>query len=902
MPPEHLPVEDPFAAPVAAFSDPFADAARVPPRMHQHQQDTEDLLEGLTSSQRLAVITTEGPLLVLAGPGSGKTRVITRRIAHLVRGGTRPWRILALTFTNKAAGEMRHRVADLLGGVESAAMRGLTISTFHSLSVRLLRRYADMGGPASLSARGLLKPDFSVYDADDQAKLMKRIIAELQLSSSNFPPRTVLSAVSAAKNELIDSREYNQRAQDFYTRNVAKCYATYQAALRAANACDFDDLLVLTAQMLRENTQVRAELRQRYRYIMLDEYQDTNRAQFVIASMLAGGGRTAQSPDGQPQNICAVGDPDQSIYGWRGADINNILQFEEHFPSAQVIALGENFRSRAPILQIADRLIRKNTQRKIKPLTPTRGPGEKIEVTLCRDEHHEARLVTDWIMKLAQPKGRASTPTGVAGTSGGGDLSLSYKDFAIFYRTNALSRVIEDELRKNAIPYTIVRGTAFFDREEVRNAIAYLRVIANPADGVSLERIINTPPRGIGDTTFEKFVLAAGERQEPVLRTLRDTNAVPGLQARATGAVLRFVQMIDSWTGDARPATDDFLGSRVERAEVFGSLPELVERVIRESGLEASYRSPGDEERLENLAELVSSAKDFEDTLIVDADIDPETGEAKTDAAGNTAAQQMRLMDKLRAYLERVALVADTDGLDPTKGTVTLMTLHAAKGLEFPCVAMIGLEEGCLPHSRAQMSDKEMEEERRLCFVGVTRAMERLLITSATFRTIRGLAERTIPSRFLDELNGPEITVSDQSDPFGSASDDHQMHDFLSRGSGYSGPGSRGGGSGGSGASGRTGFGAARGSRPASGFAQRDGNDEDQTAGTFDDDIAQVPTPRSPASRGGQWAAGTKVRHPQFGVGEVKSYSPGATPRVTVKFAGVGEKTLVIEYARLTRI
>ena len=861
---------------------------------------SDELLEGLTPSQRRAVVTTEGPLLVLAGPGSGKTRVITRRIAYLVNQGVKPWRILALTFTNKAAQEMRHRVSTLLGGAESAQMRGLTVATFHSLCVRLLRRYCELGG---LSERGILKPDFSIYDADDQSKLMKRVVADLQLSTTNFPPRSVLSAISAAKNDLVDASEYAQRAHDFFSRTVAKCYATYQAGLRAANACDFDDLLVLTAKMLAESPRVRAELRARYTYLLIDEYQDTNRSQFVIASLLSSGTGTAIAPapgnaggaggaEG-PRNVCVVGDPDQSIYGWRGADISNILRFEEQFPGAQVIALGENFRSRAPILSVADRLIKKNSQRRAKPLTPTRMGGEKIEVVLCRDEHHEARLIVDWITRLREA-GQAG-PIGIESGMGaraeaGTPLPsvLSYKDFAIFYRTNALSRVIEDELRRRAIPYTIVRGTAFFDRGEVRNAIAYLRLIANPADGVSLERIVNTPARGIGDTTFEKYVMAAGERQQSVLSALRDPGAVPGLQARALTAVGKFVAMLEGWTRGTAAQTASFLGADVRTDALYGSLPELVERVIRESGLEASYRSPGDEERLENLAELVSSAKDFEDTLIVDAEIDPQTGEAMVDSEGRTAPEQMLLLDKLRAYLERVALVADTDGLDPSQGSVTLMTLHAAKGLEFPCVAMIGLEEGCLPHSRAQTSDSELEEERRLCFVGVTRAMERLHITCANFRTVRGLAERTIPSRFLDELNGPEVTVSDQSDPFGGASDDHVMHDFLSRGSG--------GNSGGTGRAGGPGGGAR-----AGGFAGGAGAGGPRRAPreTFEDDYSQVP---SASKRNGEWSTGTRVRHPQFGVGEVKAYIPGATPRVTVKFQGVGEKTLVLEYARLTRL
>lgn len=877
----------------ASAARPMSGMARSPfaPRADSVQNyggADDELLRGLTPNQKAAALHVDGPLLVLAGPGSGKTRVITRRIAHLVRTGVRPWRILALTFTNKAAGEMRHRVADLLGGADSQAMRGLTVTTFHSLCVRLLRRYCELGG---LAQQGLLKPEFSIYDSDDQAKLIKRVISDLQLNTSNFPPRTVLSTISQAKNELIDAREYAQRAQDFYTRSVAKIYATYQAALRSASACDFDDLLLLTAQMLRQSEAVRTELNARYRYLLIDEYQDTNRAQFLIASLIAGSG---VGPGGvrQPQNICAVGDPDQSIYGWRGADISNILQFEQNFPNSKVIALGENFRSRAPILAVADRLIKRNLQRKNKPLVATRGDGEKIRMTLCRDEHHEARLVGDWIASLTEKGENGQKP------------ACEYKDFAIFYRTNALSRVIEDELRKRGMPYTIVRGTAFFDREEIRTALAYLRVIANPADDVSLERVVNTPARGIGDTTFEKYVQAAGERMQPVLQTLRDPNAVPGLAARATGAVARFVQLIDAWAGNSKPASDEFMGASVERGEVYGSLPDLVERVIRESGLENMYRAPGEEERLENLAELVSSAKDFEDTLIADADIDPETGEARVDEHGRAAPEKLSLMAKLQQYLTQVALVADVDGLDQSRGAVTLMTLHAAKGLEFPCVAMVGLEEGCLPHSRAQTSETELEEERRLCFVGATRAMERLHITSATFRTIRGLSERTIASRFLEELNGPEVLISDQSDPFASHDDgdcdqggfDDDFGGGVSGGFGRSkayGRSSGGGGfGGGASRAGKSSF--------ASGGASRSGSaGGGSTSGASG---SGGGAGGGGGGGGGEWAKGVKVRHPQFGVGEIKAYIPGATPRVTVEFKGVGVKTLVIEYARLTRM
>lgn len=774
----------------------------------------DPLLADLTEPQREAVTHGDGPLLVLASAGSGKTRVITRRIAYLVRAGVPPRGILALTFTNMAATEMRTRVEALLGpmGDDDApgarATRGLTITTFHSLGARLLRRHAD--ALPGFSGR------FTIYDAADQAALMKRVLGELQLSASNWPPRSLLASISHAKNALVDAEQYAARATDFVARTTARVYAAYQRALRAADALDFDDLLVLTASLLRDNEQVRGACRARWRHLLIDEYQDTNRAQFEIARLLAG------DADGAGPNICVVGDPDQAIYGWRGADIANILDFEEHYPAARVIALGENFRSTAPILATADALIRRNARRRHKPLFTSRPGGDKTRVVLCRDEQHEAALVVDWFRSL----------------HGGG---VPWRDMAVFYRTNALSRVIEDALRQAGVPYLIARGTAFYEREEVRDALAYLRVVANPADDVSLERVANTPSRGISDATMAR--LGAFARASGVSRVdaMRRASEVPGLPPRAAAAVARFVALIDSWSdGGVLPGT----GSNA-------SLPDLVSRVIRESGLERMYDerarasgSDADAERLDNLAELVSSASQFE--LEYDPESDPASEARGPAGAGGRGAPQgvgpEPRLAMLRAYLESIALVADADTLDPAQGAVSLMTLHAAKGLEFPAVAIIGLEDGTLPHARANESEADLEEERRLMFVGITRAMRSLTITSAAVRTIRGLVERTIPSRFLDELDPESTVVSDQSDVLGGID--------------------------------------------APSFADR----------------ARHGLRGAQAGPAAQFPPGTRVRHPQFGLGEVIAVTGGINAKAQVRFRDVGVKTLVLEYARLKKV
>ncbi len=802
------------------------------------------ILDGLTEPQKRAVLHTEGPLLILAAAGSGKTRVITRRIAHLVDMGVPPWSILALTFTNKAAGEMRERVLHQILGPnadpdtarQDRRTRGLTVTTFHSLCARLLRRYAeaaDMPG---------LKPDYTIYDTSDQTSAMKRVISNLGLATTNWPPRSCLSAISNAKNELLDADAYAANAGDFYSKQMAKIYSAYSAELRKAGAIDFDDLLLYTARMLETREDIRAELVGRWRYIMIDEYQDTNRAQFRIASLLA-------PPSNEfPPNICVVGDPDQAIYGWRGADINNILDFETHYPGAEVIMLGENFRSTAPILATADHLIKHNTKRKDKPLFTSRDGGEQVTVVHCRDERHEAELIADWFRALHS------------------EHKVSWKDMAVFYRTNALSRVMEDALRTEQIPYTIARGTAFFDREEIKNAVAYLRVVANQADGVSLSRIVNTPTRGIGKTSLDTIQGAADRAGITLWEGLGRSKEL-GLAARTTNAIDKFVETVNGWTGSGT-----FLG-----AEVSQTLHELVDRVIDESGLRSHYEkqaktsgSESDAERLDNLDELISSAREFEQEY--DPADDPAAFTDIERAQAGQTGEVPPLLGMLRAYLESIALVADADAVDPAQGAVTLMTLHASKGLEFPAVAMIGLEEGCLPHSRANDSEEQLEEERRLAFVGITRAMQRLHITSARRRTVRGMSERTIPSRFLEELPGEQLIVSDQADEFGD------------------------------------GFGG----EYDDAFAPPKERSWDRGAMAINKDWKQqverareqrlASVDARPDAATANFPPGCRVRHPQFGAGTVEKITPGSNARAVIKFDSVGRKTLVLEYARLKRV
>ncbi len=736
------------------------------------------LLADLTEPQRQAVATTEGPVLVVAAAGSGKTRVITRRIAWLVREiGVAPWQVCAITFTNKAAGEMRERVATM---VSERQARALTICTFHALCVRILREFAEAAG---------VRSEFVIYDADDQKRLMKQVCKDLEINTQNFPPASLLSTISHAKNELVTPEMYAADAGDFYTRIVSRVYTEYQRGLGKNGALDFDDLLMVTARLLREHEPTRLELQDRYQYLMVDEYQDTNHAQFMIAHQLSAAHR----------NVCVVGDPDQSIYGWRGANIKNILEFEQQFPDTHVIALGQNWRSTPQILQAADGLIRHNKQRRHKDLFTDNPDGDVLRAVQTVDEEHEAEQVIDFLRKHHE-------------------AGVSWSQMAVFYRINALSRVVEDALLRSSIPYQIARGTAFYQRKEVRDAIAYLRVLANGDDEVALLRIINTPTRGIGKTTIQHAQAYAAGQGVSLWRALQTPGKL-GLAARATGAIDRFVKMFAGWR------------EKLDEAGHLAFTPgvrDVAEMVVRDSGLEAYYQKE-DEEKLDNLYELISAAARF----------DEEYGE-----------EDATLARQLADYLESVALVADVDAVKAGEGAVTLMTLHAAKGLEFPVVAMIGLEEGLLPHSRAFDDESEMEEERRLCFVGITRAMQSLLLTHARYRTVRGMRERTIPSQFLREL--PEAVLETED---------------------------------------------------LSGYGPSAWEDADDDEGGFA--LDRGGSRRSTHHRRGSadLPAGTLVRHPQFGEGVVLSVNgAGANARAKVNFGRVGVKTLILEFARLERV
>ncbi|MCH8212155.1 MAG: UvrD-helicase domain-containing protein [Planctomycetes bacterium] len=744
--------------------------------------EVSELLADLTEPQCDAVRHRDGPLLVLAGPGSGKTTVVTRRIAHLIAHGVQPWQILALTFTNKAAGEMRERICALLGaGVDD--YRAPTVATFHSFCARQLRRFAEFAD---------LAPNYSIYDSADQRDAIKQSIVEAGLSSKNWTPGSVAAAISNAKNTLMDADAYAAEADDFYTRSIAKIYRIYERLLQTNDALDFDDLLMRMARMLRDSQEVRERFQERYQYLLIDEYQDTNHAQFVIAHSLASA----------HQNICVVGDPDQSIYGWRGADISNILEFEEHFPNAVVVALGQNFRSTGHIVDTAAGLIQNNRRRKHKRLHTELEDGAKPTVVMCRNEQHEAALVAEYLQRLRD------------------DDDLPWKEMAVLYRINALSRVLEEALLAAQIPYVIARGTAFYDRKEVKDALAYLRLIVNPNDEVSLRRIINTPTRGIGKTTLTKVELFGYNQQLRLFEALGRVGEVTGLTTRAVGAIGRFVTLVEGWR---RAAAGGSQSSLLESSSLGG----LVERIIRESGLEAAYRdskSEEDRERLENLAELISAATQF---VAQPIDFDE-------DAQADTT-----LLGGLTAFLESVALISDADAIDPESGTVTLMTLHAAKGLEYAAVAMVGLEENLLPHIRAVGNEMELEEERRLCFVGITRAKRHLQLSRAAVRTHRGLREPTMESRFLTELPGESIVYSDQSDAVGYFDGDDDMQ-----------------------------------------VARLDG---------------ETPC--------GEFPVGCVVRHPKFGLGRVEAVMPQVMgSKARVEFPTVGTKTLILEYAKLERV
>jgi len=627
-------------------------------------------LSVLNPAQRDAVTTTEGPLLVLAGAGSGKTRVLTYRVAHLVGDlGVSPTRILAITFTNKAAGEMRHRLADIVG----PASRSMLVMTFHAFCVRVLRREAELLGHTA---------SFTIYDEDDRKKMLASVIAGLDIDAKRFPVSTFVGRISSAKNELIDVETYAETAITPPEKLTARVYPEYERRLKLANAMDFDDLLMNTVRLFEQHPDALERWRDRFSHIMVDEYQDTNRAQYTIVNSLA-------APHG---NLMVVGDDDQSIYSWRGADIRNILDFEKDYPDATVVRLEQNYRSTQTILAAANAVVKNNSDRKPKTLWTENVGVEAITRYLASDERDEARFVIDEIERLLSVEHR------------------SYTDFAVFYRTNAQSRVLEDQFLRTGVPYQLVGGTRFFERSEIRDVMAYLRAVSNPADPVSLKRIINQPRRGIGDATVA--VLEESARRESL--TLQE-------------AVMRVAD--EDWLGAGpRAKVSGFADTIRAMHELTGDLRERVEAVVALSGLEAALKADGSEEaraRIENIHELYGVVQEFVDTH-EDATLDD--------------------------MLEWIALRTDLDTLAEGERAVTLMTLHTAKGLEYPVVFIVGMEEGVLPHSNTMFEPAGLEEERRLAYVGITRARERLYLTHAYQRMLYGATQHNPVSQFIREI------------------------------------------------------------------------------------------------------------------------------------------------------
>lgn len=631
------------------------------------------IFDTLNDRQCEAVKHTEGPLLITAGAGSGKTKVLTCRIAHLLELGVAPYRILAITFTNKAAKEMKERVTNLVG----AQADSIWLSTFHSFCAKLLRFEID-------GFHGYTR-NFTIYDSSDQLVLVKDCLKKLNLDDKQFTPRSVLGTISSAKNVLMDAKAFAAKASDFYEQKVADVYALYQEKLRENNAVDFDDLLFLAVRLLQENEEVREKYQSRFQYILVDEYQDTNHAQYALTKILAARWR----------NICVVGDADQSIYAWRGADIRNIIDFTRDYPDAVSIKLEQNYRSTKTILHAANAVIDNNESRPKKTLWTENPTGNKIIHYQAQTEHDEA----DYIAGVIYNRHEISHEP--------------YGDMAILFRTNAQSRVLEEKLMRYAIPYTMVGGTKFYDRKEIKDVLAYLRLLYNPEDSLSLTRIINVPKRNIGATTMEHVAAYAEEQGISLFEALSSTDEIP-VTKRAKASLENFAAMIFDLLND------------IEGKDVLS----LIETVIKQTGYgdmldKEAEHDPQGESRKENVGEFLSVAKDYMDS-------NPE---------GN-----------LQDFLENVALVSDVDDFESSDSKVTLMTLHAAKGLEFPVVFLTGLDEGLFPHSRTLLDPAQVEEERRLAYVGITRAERQLYVTNAVTRTMYGRISAYMPSRFLAEI------------------------------------------------------------------------------------------------------------------------------------------------------
>ncbi|BEU87787.1 DNA helicase PcrA [Selenomonas sp. TAMA-11512] len=669
-----------------------------------------DIFQGLNKEQQDAVMHMNGPLLIMAGAGSGKTKVLTCRIANLLAHGVPPWAILAITFTNKAAAEMRERVDNMIG----SPAKDVWLSTFHSFCARFLRR--------EIERLGIYKSNFVIYDTADSKTVIKNCLKEVNLDEKQYPPNSIQAAISNAKNLLQSPKEMARIAGSFHESKVAELYALYNKKLSANNALDFDDLLLVSVMLLEQDQEVRERYQHRFQYILVDEYQDTNGAQYQLTRLLTS----------KHQNLCVVGDADQSIYGWRGADSSNILNFEKDFPNARTIKLEQNYRSTKMILSAANALIENNHDRKPKNLWTENPEGERLTYYEAMDERDEARFITDTIVTEKNTKHR------------------KYGDIAVLYRTNAQSRVLEEAMMTAGIPYTMVGGLKFYDRMEIKDILAYLRVIFNPADAVSLLRIINVPKRGIGNTTIAKIAAHAAENGLSLFDVISspDTLAEIKVSTRARNQLDTFTSLLFRFIGQAGTS----------------SVSALVSGILEESGYTADLEqqdTPEAETRLENLQEFVGVAKEFE-----------KSEENPT----------------LEDFLGQVALVSDIDTADLEEERVTLMTLHAAKGLEFPVVFMAGLEEGIFPHARTLLAPSEIEEERRTCYVGITRAEEKLYISRARYRMLYGKGNAYPPSRFLGEIPSTYMEQAQSIDFFENTAlrqkqSTHSLHGFESRAS-----------------------------------------------------------------------------------------------------------------------
>ncbi|MCM1970259.1 MULTISPECIES: DNA helicase PcrA [unclassified Streptomyces] len=794
-------------APESVPDDLFGGKFDVPPDRDAYYRDgaprpaldAAALVEGLNENQRAAVVHSGSPLLIVAGAGSGKTRVLTHRIAYLLaERNVHPGQILAITFTNKAAGEMKERVEQLVGPRANA----MWVMTFHSACVRILRRESKKLGFTS---------SFSIYDAADSKRLMALVCRDLDLDPKRFPPKSFSAKISNLKNELIDEEDFAAQASDGFEKTLAQAYALYQSRLREANALDFDDLIMTTVNLLRAFPDVAEHYRRRFRHVLVDEYQDTNHAQYALVRELVGTGEHPVDvpPEAElpPAELCVVGDADQSIYAFRGATIRNILQFEEDYPDATTILLEQNYRSTQTILSAANAVIERNESRRPKNLWTNAGAGARITGYVADTEHDEAQFVADEIDRLTD-----------VGEAKAGDV-------AVFYRTNAQSRVFEEVFIRVGLPYKVVGGVRFYERKEVRDVLAYLRVLANPEDAVPLRRILNVPKRGIGERA-EAMIDALSQREKISFpQALKRVDEAYGMAARSTNAVKRFNTLME----ELRTIVESGAGPAT-----------VLEAVLERTGYLAELQAstdPQDETRIENLQELAAVALEFE--------------QENEETPGGLA-----------DFLERVALVADSDQIpdedEDGSGVITLMTLHTAKGLEFPVVFLTGMEDGVFPHMRALGQTKELEEERRLAYVGITRARERLYLTRSSMRSAWGQPSYNPPSRFLEEIPAQHVDWK------------------------------------------RTGASSPVSSGPASGVAASLSSSRSRSAASGASGFATRRTSEKPVVA---LAVGDRVTHDQFGLGTVMAVKgSGANAEATIDFGDAKPKRLLLRYAPVEKL